>query len=386
MKTFQYGSQAQAVQFGAGIIEQLPSIFAPFGWQRLLLCTTPHLTQSGHTRRIGAILGDSLVAVYDQVEPHVPDYQVAACLQIAAEHNIDAVIGLGGGSPIGMAKAVALELEAQRTGVEVATSRNVTEQPLVPSIAIPTTYAGSEMTPVYGVTRVQPDGSTRKITVRDDKITPKLTIYDPALTLDLPPALTASTGVNALAHCIESVYSKTRNPLSTATALLGIRYINGALVRCFEQPTDLDARTEMLIGSHMGGKCLASVVMGLHHGICHVLGGTAGVPHGVANCIVLPHAIRFNSDALADLIAMTGEAMGIERGGRSDLEMAHATADAVYALISRLNVPQRLRDADVPESLLPKLAENMLLSKAVQDNPKPLRSHEEAMQILQAAW
>jgi alcohol dehydrogenase class IV len=100
----------------------------------------------------------------------------------------------------------------------------------------------------------------------------------------------------------------------------------------------------------------------------------------------LPHAIRFNSDALADLIAMTGEAMGIERGGRSDLEMAHATADAVYALISRLNVPQRLRDADVPESLLPKLAENMLLSKAVQDNPKPLRSHEEAMQILQAAW
>lgn len=386
MKTFQYGSQAQAVQFGAGIIEQLPSIFAPFGWRRLLLCTTPHLTQSGHTGRIGAILGDSLVAVYDQVEPHVPDYQVAACLKIAAEHNIDAVIGLGGGSPIGMAKAVALELEAQRTGVEAATSRNVTEQPLVPSIAIPTTYAGSEMTPVYGVTRVQPDGSTRKITVRDDKITPKLAIYDPTLTLDLPPALTASTGINALAHCIESVYSKTRNPLSTATALLGIRYITGALVRCFEQPTDLDARTEMLIGSHMGGKCLASVVMGLHHGICHVLGGTAGVPHGVANCIVLPHAIRFNSDTLADLIAMTGEAMGIERGGRSDLAMAHATADAVHTLISRLNVPQRLRDADVPESLLPKLAENMLLSKAVQDNPKPLRSHEEAMQILQAAW
>jgi alcohol dehydrogenase class IV len=142
----------------------------------------------------------------------------------------------------------------------------------------------------------------------------------------------------------------------------------------------------MLLGSHMGGKALSTVVMGLHHGTCHVLGGTAGVPHGVANCIVLPHAIRFNADELGEYIAMAGEAMGIPRDGRTDQQVAEATADAVYDLISRLGVPQRLRDVNVPESLLPRLAQNMLISRAVQDNPKPLRTIEEAMRILQAAW
>jgi alcohol dehydrogenase class IV len=332
------------------------------------------------------MLGATLPVVYDQVEPHVPDYQLDVCVALAEQHGIDAVIGLGGGSPIGMAKAVALEVEAQRTGVSRAVSKHPYDQPLVPNIAIPTTYAGSEMTPVYGVTRVQDDGSTRKITVRDFKITPKLTLYDPELTLNLPPGLTASTGINALAHCIESVYSATRNPLSTATALLGIRYITGALVQCFNEPENMAARTEMLIGSHMGGTCLSTVLMGVHHGTCHVLGGTAGVPHGIANSIVLPHAIRYNSDQLADLIAMAGEAMGIVRDGRSDYEMAQATADAVYALVSQLNVPQHLKDVGVDEALLPKLAENMLKSSAVQDNPKPVATIEDAMSILRAAW
>jgi len=386
MKSFQYASQAQDVWFGAGAISRLPEAVALFGWKRLMLCTTPHLTASGHTARIQSILGDALVVVFDQTEPHVPDYQVAACVELAQAHQIDAVIGLGGGSPIGMAKAVSLETEARRCGVEAATAANSADQPLVPNIAIPTTYAGSEMTPVYGVTRVQDDGSTRKVTVRDHKITPKLTVYDPELTLDLPAELTASTGINALAHCIESVYSATRNPLSTAAALYGIRAIGRSLVRCCEHPDDLDARTEMLLGSHMGGKALSTVVMGLHHGTCHVLGGTAGVPHGVANCIVLPHAIRFNADELGEYIAMAGEAMGIPRDGRTDQQVAEATADAVYDLISRLGVPQRLRDVNVPESLLPRLAQNMLISRAVQDNPKPLRTIEEAMRILQAAW
>jgi len=257
---------------------------------------------------------------------------------------------------------------------------------MFPNIAIPTTYAGSEMTPVYGVTRAQRDGSTRKVTVRDNKITPKLTLYDPELTLNLPPALTASTGVNSLAHCIESVYSATRNPLSTATALLGIRHITGALATCYAEPENLAARTEMLVGSHMGGTCLATVVMGVHHGTCHVLGGTAGVPHGVANSIILPHAIRFNADVLAEYIALAGEAMGIDRTGKSDEAVAQQTADAVYDLVSKLGVPQRLRDADVPEDILPKLAENMLLSSSVRNNPKPVETVDDAMEILQAAW
>jgi alcohol dehydrogenase class IV len=136
----------------------------------------------------------------------------------------------------------------------------------------------------------------------------------------------------------------------------------------------------------MGGKSLATVEMGVHHGTCHVLGGTAGVPHGIANCIMLPHAIRYNSDQLAGLIAMAGEAMGVARANRSDEALAHATFDSVYELIGQLNVPQRLRDVGVNKALLPKLAANMLKSSAVQNNPKPVSTLEDAMSILRAAW
>jgi maleylacetate reductase len=383
---FQYVSHAQEVMFGAGVIEQLGIVLRNYPWHRFLLCTSPHLAKSGRVAQLQAILGDALVAVYSEVQSHVPDHQVEECLAIAEAHTVDAVIGMGGGSPIGMAKAVAHALEVHRSGTESSDAKFPTEQPRIPTIAIPTTYAGSEMTPIYGVTRHEPDGSTRKVTVSNSKITPKVVVYDPELTLDLPPDLTASTGINALAHCIEAIYSITRNPLSTASALLGIRYLRDFLLRCTTTPTDIEARSGVLIGAHMAGKALASVEIGVHHGTCHVLGGTAGVPHGIANTIILPHAIRYNSDYVGALIALAGESLGVERGQHSDTEVAYCTAQAVHDFILTLGLPQRLRDVGVAESLLPTLAETMLKSKAVQNNPKPVLTVEDAMSILQAAW
>jgi alcohol dehydrogenase class IV len=242
------------------------------------------------------------------------------------------------------------------------------------------------MTPVYGVTHVEPDGSLRKVTVRDPRIVPKLVLYDPVLTLSLSPDLTASTGVNALAHFIEAVYSRTRNPLSTVAALQGIRHMCRSLFRCYEDGGDLDARTELLIGAHLGGAALATVEMGLHHGTGHVLGGTGGVPHGVANCIVLPHAVRFNADTVGPQLALAAEAIGIPRDNLGDTSLAFALADHLEELIARLGQPQRLREAGVPRELLPRLAENLLESKAVQSNPKPLAGVDEAFVFLEAMW
>jgi alcohol dehydrogenase class IV len=242
------------------------------------------------------------------------------------------------------------------------------------------------MTPVYGVTLAQADGSTRKVTVREEKVTPRVALYDPELTLTLPPSLTASTGINALAHCIEAVYSRSRNPLSTSAALRGIHHISRALPRCYSDGGELEARTEMLLGAHLGGVSLASVSMGLHHGTGHVLGGTAGVPHGVANCIVLPHAIRFNASAVAPQLALVAEAMGIKRAGRDDEAMALALADEVHALIAQLAQPQSLREAGVPRDLLPRLAGEILQSSAVRNNPKPLASVTEALGYLEVMW
>lgn len=383
MNRFHYTAQAQEIIFGVGTITQIGEAVDRFGWQRLMLCTSPSLRPAGHVAPLETALGSRLVVTYEQVKAHVPAFQLAEALDMAHAAEVEAVIGLGGGSCIGMAKAVSLALEAERTG-RPARAAFPTDQPLIPNVAVPTTYAGSEMTPIYGVTHHE-NGSARKITVRDAKVTPKLTIYDPNLTLDLPPAVTAATGINALAHCIEAVYSITRNPLSTAAALAGVRHISRALLRCHRQGDDVEARTEMLLGAHLAGTSLASVAMGLHHGLCHVLGGTAGVPHGVANSIILPHAMRFNLDATAPQLAQVAMAMGISPG-QDDEAMTEAAAQHVYELVAQLGLPQRLRDVGVNEADLPHLAETALKSAAVQNNPKPITEAAQTEAVFRAAW
>lgn len=383
-KEFSYTSYAQQVIFGPGALARLGEAIGRFGWKRLMLCTSPAVRRSGHVTALEAALGARLVAVYDRVQPHVQDFQVAEALALAEESRIDALIGLGGGSPIGMAKALSLVLEECRTG-RPARAAFPTDQPLIPVIAIPTTYAGSEMTPIYGITH-HSDGVPRKVTVSDAKITPKLVVYDPHLTLDLPPELTASSGMNALAHCVEAVYSITRHPLSTVVALQGVRHIVRALPRCYADGKDVEARAEMQLGAHLAGLALASVAMGLHHGLCHVLGGTAGVPHGIANSIVLPYVMRFNADACAVELSQIAEAMGIASEGRDEMHWALAAAERVSALVAQMNLPQHLREVGVKESDLPSLAELAAQSRTVQNNPKPIRETAPLLALLREMW
>jgi len=384
MNSFSYTLPAQEILFGAGVLAQLGSAVDRFGWQRIILCTSPSLRPNGYVTPIEAVLGERLVATYERTQAHVLDYQLAEALEIAIAHNVDAVIGLGGGSTIGMAKAVSAGLEEKRSG-KPPRAAFPTEQPLIPVIAIPTTYAGSEMTPVYGVTHTTGD-ATRKVTVKDIKIAPKLVVYDPILTLSLPPNVTAGTGINALAHCIEALYSTTRHPLATAAALEGISRITHALPLCHSNSTDLASRTEMLMGAHLAGAALATVSMAIHHGLCHILGGTVGVPHGVANAIILPHAMRFNLDVAAPELARAAEAMELERGNKTDGQMAQAGIEYVDKLIGGLGLPQRLRDAGVAENDLPRLAAQAFNSATVQNNPRRLASVQEAEALFRAAW
>jgi maleylacetate reductase len=248
---FRIVTYAQEIISGAGSVTRLEEAAEGFGWRRLMLCTSPSVRRAGHIEAVKCALGEALVAIYDETASHVQDYQLGEALKIAAAHQTDAVIGLGGGSAIGLAKAISRALEEQITG-HPARAAAPSDQPLIPVIAIPTTYAGSEMTPIYGVTQHE-NGASRKVTVRDPKVTPKLVIYDPKLTLDLPPIVTASTGINALAHCVEALYSTSRNPLASAAAQSAAGHIAHALPRCTADGSDLEARTEMLIGSHLAG-------------------------------------------------------------------------------------------------------------------------------------
>lgn len=366
MDGFHYISYAQEVLFAPGVLAGLPEAVEKRGWGRLMLCTSPSLRTGGWISRIESSLGEKLVAIFDQVESHVQDVQVCEAVRLAQEKNVDAVIGMGGGSPVGMAKALGFQRG-------------------LPITAIPTTYAGSEMTPVYGITHTSED-PPRKVTVNDPKIVPSLVIYDPELTLDLPPALTASTGINALAHCLEALYSKTRNPLSTAAAVEGVRHIHNALFRCFQKGRNMEARTKMLLGSHLAGLSLASVSMGLHHGLCHVLGGTANVPHGIANAIVLPHAIRFNADATAPHLIPAAEAMDIPIHGTKPEAVVEAMSERIFELILKMDLPQRLRDAGVAESDLPRLAAIAFQNRTLQNNPKSITDAAQLERLLQDAW
>lgn len=384
MNEFRYISYAQEIIFGHGSLARLSEAVERFHWRRLMLCSTGTLRRDGTVAKIEEVLEKRLLAVYDHVQPHVPDFQVVEATSIAYENEVDAVIGLGGGSPIGMAKAVSLSLEEKRSG-RPARAAFPTDQPLVPVVAIPTTYAGSEMTSTYGVTG-QENGSARKITITDVKVTPKLTIYDPVLTLNLSPTMTASTGINALAHCIETLYSITRNPLSTAAAISGVRAITSALPRCYADGSDLEARSEMLMGAYLAGTALSSVTMALHHGLCHVLGGTAGVPHGMANAIILPHAMRFNLEATAQQLAPAAAAMGISLEGKSAEAAVEEAVQEIYELIGHMNLPQHLRVVGVQEADLPQLAQLALQSRAVQSNPRPITKAAQVEAVLRAAW
>jgi maleylacetate reductase len=355
----------QKIIFGAGVLPQLPSFLAPFGWQRVLFVTTGSARRSGRAAQIEALLGQALAAAYDSAQPHVPEAQVAEALALARSAEVDAVLALGGGSAIGLAKAVSHHLDG-----------------VAPVVAIPTTYAGSEMTPIFGVTQAT-DGATQKVTTRDPRSLPRLVVYDPELTLDLPPGLTASTGINALAHCVEAVYAVDRNALSTQAALAGARAISRALPRCVAAGHDLDARTEMLEGAHLAGRSLGDVSMGLHHGLCHVLGGSAGVSHGLANAVILPHAMRFNLDAAVPHLAALGTAMGL--AAADDEALALAAIHHVAALIASLGLPQRLRDVGVPFTDLPRLARLAAASKTVRSNPKEAREAQ-LESLLNEAW
>jgi maleylacetate reductase len=380
MHDFQYNSYQQEVIFAPGALARLAQAVDRYGWQRLMICTNRSLSANGRLTSLAAVLGDRLAAVYDRVKPHVQDDQVAEALQLATENEVDAIIAMGGGSPIGMAKALAPRLAEHHPAQSAQAGRRL---PAV--IAIPTTYSGSEMTPIYGITHGS-ETPPRKVTASDPRSAPTLVVYDPELTLDLPPEMTASTGINALAHCFEALYSIRRNPLSTSAAIAGVRYISSALLRCYQHGDDLQARAAMFTGSHLAGLSLASVAMGLHHGLCHVLGGSANLPHGIANSIILPHAIRFNADATADQLLPAAFAMGVSVDHLPPVEAVRIAAQQIFALVGQMNLPQRLRDAGVQRADLPRIARLAFQNHTVQNNPKPITAASQIEELLLEAW
>jgi maleylacetate reductase len=284
---------AQQVVFGAGAVERLPELVRAIGARKALLVTTEGRLASVDGAQVVARLGRSLASTFSEVESHVPVPLVQQAVHQARRDAIDLVVSFGGGSCADLGKAVCYFLE-QEAGMPGSSHL---DRPLVPHLSIPTTYSGAELTPFFGMT----DPATRqKQGAGGPTSAPVVAVYDPLLTLSTPGRVSAETGMNALAHCVEAAWSPHRTPEAGAIALAGAAAIHDALPAVVADPTDLEARTQMLEGACLAGRCLMNAGMGVHHGLSQLVGGRTGIPHGLANSILLAHCVRFNAEAVPD--------------------------------------------------------------------------------------
>lgn len=333
MRAFVFDALPGRVVFGLGSIERLPDELDRLGTKGVLLVYD--VTSKDIADELIERLGDRIAGTFSDVEQHVPLEAAQRAWEAAREAGADCTVTLGGGSTTGFGKAIALEMG-------------------IPTIAIPTTYAGSEMTPIYGLTF-----EGRKRTGRDLRVLPKTVIYDPKLTVSLPPFVTGPSGMNALAHCVEALYTKDANPITSLMAEEGIRALVRGLPTCVAEPDNLEARAETLYGAYLAGAALAVVGMALHHRICHVLGGTFGLPHGDVNSVLLPHVARFNASAVPEALGRVARAMGAEDA-----------ALALFDLAVRLGAPTSLAELGMHEKDLDRVAE--LSVEEPMWNPRPV--------------
>ena len=292
-------------------------------------------------------LGSAVLARIDGVTQHVPAEAAREAVLTARSADVDLVVCIGGGSATGLAKAVARD-----------TGR--------PILAIPTTYAGSEVTPIWGVT----DGG-RKRTGRDPRVLPRVVVYDPELTFSLPASMSAASGMNALAHCVEGLYAADASPVTVLLAEEGVRALAGSLPLVIEHPDDLLARSTALYGAWLAGWTLGTARMGIHHAICHVLGGAFGLPHAGTHSGVLPHAAAYNAAAAPEAMAALARCLSTDDPAGGLWELARD----VGAPTSLANLGFRREDA---------AAAAAMVVEANPVNPRPVTKEEVEQLLLHA--
>jgi len=354
-----------------GCVDELASQLGRLGRMRAYVVTGSSLAFGRVGQTVRNALGPMMVGVFSGARPHVPVETAEQVANEAHSLNADVLVGLGGGSPIGTAKAAVSRLAG---GATAGDARWLVA-------AIPTTYAGSEVTPVFGTTDVV---HGRKEVVRNPGIRPRLVLYDPELAIDTPPDLTAGTGINALAHCVEGLYSNEAGDEERAMAIRAATLLAEHLPKAFARPEDLAHRYHLFEASMLAGLVLARAGMGVHHGLCHVLGGRYNAPHGVLNAIILPHAMRFNLPVAGPAYSQLAPVFGLKAAASP--KKGEAVCRAMTDFIRQFRLPYRLRELGIPKTQLPAVAADALQSESVRRNPRPLRDAQDALQILEAAW
>jgi maleylacetate reductase len=343
LPSFAYDALPGRVVFGVGSVDRLGEEVDRLQAGRVLAIAGKRAVD-GLVRR----LGDRCAGSFTDVQQHVPVEVAARAVATARELGADCLVAMGGGSATGLAKAVALEHQA-------------------PIVAVPTTYSGSEVTPIYGLT-----GPGGKRTGRDLRVLPRVVVYDPALTVGLPAEVTGPSGMNALAHCVEALYAPGANPVTSLLAEEGARVLARGLPVAVADPNALAARSDALLGAWLAGAALAVAGVGIHHQLCHLLGGAYRLPHAELHAVVLPHAVRFVTPAARPQLARLAAALGVDDA-----------AGGLWDLARRLGTPAGLAELGLAEAELDRAAEQAV-AKVVQ---APRRAGvTELRALLDGAW
>lgn len=318
MQTFTHTNAPSRIVFGVGRSAEVGQEMARADVRRALVLSTPQ--QADMAKAAAEALGASAVGVYTGAAMHTPVDVTEDAMRVFKECGADCVVSIGGGSTTGLGKAIAYRNDAFQ-------------------IVVPTTYAGSEVTPILGQTE-----NGLKTTVRDASILPEVVIYDPKLTIGLPVAMSVTSGLNAIAHAVEALYAQDRNPISSMMAVEGIRALKCALPRIVADQADAEARADALYGAWLCGTVLGAVGMALHHKLCHTLGGTFDLPHAQTHAILLPHTATYNEvaarDELLPAAALFGGCLGT----------------GLYELAEDLGAPLALDELGFGEADIPKAA------------------------------
>jgi maleylacetate reductase len=343
---FVHDTLPQRVSFGSGeAAASLEREVAELGASRVMVIASKREMDTA-----GTLTGNLRVLLrYNDVVMHVPVEVAARAREAAATHSVDAIVSVGGGSTTGLAKAIALT-----TGL--------------PVVAVPTTYAGSEATAVWGLTE-----GNRKTTGTDPRVLPKVIVYDATLTLTLPVPISVASGLNALAHCVDAMWAPKADPINAALAAEGIRALAEGLPKVVADPSGIDGREHALYAAYLSAVAFASAGSGLHHKICHVLGGAYNLPHAQTHAIVLPYVLAFNGPAAPDAEHRIATAFGTNRA-----------IDGLEDLRRELGAPHALRDYGFAEDAIPEAAE-AILPVVPPGNPRPV-TVADLERLLRAAW
>lgn len=348
MDAFEYNASPARVVFGNGTIQRLPQELARIGVSRPLILSTPQ--QAEQARNMSKIVEGSIAGLFTEARMHTPVEVTERACELAVSTKADCLISIGGGSTIGLGKAISVRLN-------------------LPHLTIPTTYAGSEVTPILGETR---DG--RKETRSDPSILPAVVIYDVDLTLTLPIGLTTTSGINAIAHAAEALYAHNGNPIISLLATEGVKAIANALPQLVQDPSSKAARSSALYGAWLCGTCLGNVGMSLHHKLCHTLGGSFDLPHAETHTIVLPHALAYNAQEVPRAMKALAEALPDSDGD---------AIKGLNSLLAKINLPWGLKDLGMKESDIDK-ATDIALSKPYW-NPRDLEPGL-IKELIRRAW